>query len=78
MKIKRWNLIAILLTVWALICAWLGRDDFFNPDRRLRFIIIFALEIACIIGVRTFIKRKHQMQEQREERERRLNDNSGD
>lgn len=74
MKFKRWNLYTILLSLWALGCAWIGREDLFIPGRRLRYIIILLLEAACIVGMRYFIKRKEEMKKKREELDKNTDD----
>lgn len=67
-----------LLTVYAVIMAFLGRDMLLVKGDYLQFFSIIGIEAAAIIGLSYFLRRKYQLKHERELQAGRLEQHSSD
>lgn len=57
-RLPRYRMVTTLLTVYALVMAYMGRERFLNPSTRLTYILTIAGEAAVLVALYFFLRRR--------------------
>lgn len=66
---KRYQVIPLVLAIYAIIMAVLGRENFINPATRLTSILILVGEALILIGLYYFMRKRDILRDERRKRE---------
>lgn len=66
---KRYQVIPLVLAIYAIIMAVLGRENFINPATRLTSILILVGEALILIGLYYFMHKRDRQRDERRKRE---------
>ena len=76
MKLKKYLILPFLLLCYALIMAWIGRANLFNPDTRLTYILSLVFEAIVLVGLTIFLKKRSELRRRRLDEEKKLSSGS--
>ncbi len=66
-RIPRHIIIPAVLFIYACVMAYIGRDAFFDPARKLTYLLTLGAELAILIALFFFLKHRDKLRREREE-----------
>lgn len=58
---KRYQVIPLVIGVYALVMAYIGREAFYNPATRPTYLLTIAGEALVLVGLYFFLRKRDRM-----------------
>lgn len=72
MKVRRnWRkpyiVLPAVLAVYAVVMAYMGRANYFDPEQRASYLISLAVEAVILVGLFFFLRKRHALRQRRKD-----------
>lgn len=66
-KIKPYIVLPIVLLIYAVIMAYIGRENYFDPEQRTSYLASIGVEVVILVGLFFFLRKRYQLRQRRKD-----------
>lgn len=66
-RIKPYTILIIVLSVYAVVMAYIGRDNYYDSAQRTTYLMSVGAEVVILIGLFFFLRKRYRLRQRRKD-----------
>lgn len=66
-KIKPYIVLPVVLLIYAVIMAYMGRENYFDPEQRTTYLASIGAEVVILVGLFFFLRKRYRLRQRRKD-----------